>query len=278
MTGSRTRTIFLDVDGTYADHGVVPEAHADAVRAARRAGHRVLLCTGRPVSMLPGPILGAGFDGVVASAGAYVSLDGEVVADVRFPDDLATRVRHVLDEHDVAYLLEAPESVYGPVGLDARLAARGSAAPREILDVLRMPGDLSAVRFAKVSYFGSSVPIAGLRGRFGPEIGVLPSSYALDAGDTAGEIHLAHVHKAVGIEAVVHHLGLERADVVAVGDGYNDLEMLAYAGTAVAVEGAPAPLLAEADLVVPGPDDAGVAHAFDRLGLLGTASIAGETA
>ncbi|MEN5072645.1 HAD family hydrolase [Isoptericola cucumis] len=278
MTGSRTRTIFLDVDGTYADHGTVPEVHADAVRAARAAGHRVLLCTGRPVSMLPDPLLAAGFDGIVASAGAYVSLGGQVVADVRFPDDLATRVRHVLDEHDVAYLLEAPEAVYGPVGVDDRLAARGSAAPREILDILRMPGDLAAVRFAKISYFGARVPIATLRGLFGPEIGVLPSSYALDAGDTAGEIHLAHVHKAVGIEAVVDHLGLDRADVVAVGDGHNDLEMLAYAGTAVAVEGAPAPLLAEADLVVPGPAGGGVARAFERLGLLGTASIAGETA
>ncbi|GAA1737678.1 HAD family hydrolase [Isoptericola hypogeus] len=267
MTGSPKRAIFLDVDGTYADHGTVPEAHADAVRAARRGGHRVLLCTGRPVSMLPAPILAAGFDGVVAAAGAYVSLDGQVLADERFPDDLATAVRHVLDEHDVAYLLETPEAIYGPVGVDARFTAARSAAPQEILDVLRMPGDLSAVRFAKISYVDSPVPIAGLRALFGPEIGVLPSSYA-DFGDSAGEIHLARIHKAVGIETVVTALGLTAADVVAVGDGHNDLEMLAYAGTAVAIEGAPAPLLAEADLVVPGPADGGVARAFEQLGLL----------
>ncbi|MGW8565595.1 HAD hydrolase family protein [Isoptericola sp. NPDC055881] len=261
------RVAFLDVDGTYADHGAVPTAHAEAVRAARSAGHRVLLCTGRPESMLPPSLLAAGFDGVVATAGAYVRLDGEVVHDLRFPTDLAERVRHVLDAHDVAYLLESPEAVYGPVGLDARLRARGDAAPRDILDVLRMPGDLSAVRYAKISYFDSPVPIAALRAELGPEVGILPSSYA-DTGDSAGEIHLAGVHKAVGMAAVVEHLGITPAQVVGIGDGYNDVEMLAYAGTAVAVEGAPAAVMAEADLVVPGPAGGGVAQAFARLGLI----------
>src|SRR5690606_25517177 len=138
VTGSSPRTVFLDVDGTYADHGTVPPAHAAAVRAARRAGHRVLLCTGRPVSMLTDHLLDAGFDGVVASAGAYVRLDGAVAEDVRFPADLAAGVLALLDAHDVAYLLETPDAVYGPVGTDVRLLRRGAAAPPEIADVLRM--------------------------------------------------------------------------------------------------------------------------------------------
>ncbi|MEL7974471.1 HAD family hydrolase [Isoptericola sp. F-RaC21] len=275
MSGSKSdgaRVAFLDVDGTYADHGVVPPAHEEAVRAARRAGHRVLLCTGRPESMLPPSLLTAGFDGVVATAGAFVRLDGAVVSDLRFPEALADRVRHVLDTHDVAYLLETPDAVYGPVGLDARLERRGDAAPREILDVLRMPGDLAGVRYAKISYFDSPVPIAALRTELGPEVGILPSSYA-NTGDNAGEIHLAGVHKAVGMAAVMEHLGLTAAQAVGVGDGYNDVEMLQYAGTAVAVEGAPPAVLAEADLVVPGPARGGVAEAFARLGLIDGDSI-----
>jgi Cof subfamily protein (haloacid dehalogenase superfamily) len=264
------RAAFLDVDGTYADHGTVPTAHAEAVRDARRAGHKVLLCTGRPESMLPAPILEAGFDGVVAAAGAWVRLDGEVLTDLRFPDELATRVRHVLDAHDIAYLLETPDALYGPVGVDARLERRGEAAPPEILDVLQMPGDLAAVRYAKISYFDSPVPIAALRAELGPEVGILPSSYA-DTGDNAGEIHLAGVHKAVGMATVAEHLGISVAQVVGIGDGYNDVEMLAYAGTAVAVEGAPPAVLAEADFVIPGPAGDGIAKAFARLGMVGPA-------
>jgi len=91
------RAVFLDVDGTGADYGVVPEGHVRAVRAAREAGHRVFLCTGRPASMLPESIRGAGFDGLVASAGAYVEIAGEVLVDRRFPADLAARTVAALD-------------------------------------------------------------------------------------------------------------------------------------------------------------------------------------
>lgn len=46
------QAVFLDVDGTYADSGVVTEAHAAAVRAARAAGPKLLLCTRNPYKSL----------------------------------------------------------------------------------------------------------------------------------------------------------------------------------------------------------------------------------
>ena len=102
------RAVFLDVDGTSADYGVVPEGRVRAVR------DRVLLCTGRPVSMLPGSILAAGFDGLVASAGAYVEMAGSVLVDRRFPAELAARTVRALDEHAAVYVLEAQEALHVP--------------------------------------------------------------------------------------------------------------------------------------------------------------------
>ncbi|WP_217617303.1 HAD hydrolase family protein, partial [Cellulomonas sp. GbtcB1] len=63
------RYVFLDGDGTYAHHGEVPPGHERVDRAARANGHRVLLCTGRPESMLPDRIRAADVHGIVASAG-----------------------------------------------------------------------------------------------------------------------------------------------------------------------------------------------------------------
>jgi len=83
--------VFLDVDGTYAAHGVVPPGHEAAVRAARRGGHRVFPCTGRPRSMVSDRLLATGFDGLVAGGGAYVVLGDEVLADRRFPAGPAAR-------------------------------------------------------------------------------------------------------------------------------------------------------------------------------------------
>ncbi|GGC16044.1 HAD family hydrolase [Cellulomonas carbonis] len=273
------RAVFLDVDGTYAHHGVVPPGHADAVRAARAAGHRVLLCTGRPRSMLPPRILEAGFDGLVAGAGAYVEVDGEVLVDQRFPADVAARVLRTLDEHDVAYLLEAPEALHGLPGVDVRLrrllAGRlgrrehrpaDQDGPVDILAALRMSEDLTTTPFGKVTYFESPLPGPALVEAIGAEVGVLPSSVP-GLGESSGEIYLRGVHKAVGIETVVTHLGVAREDVVAVGDGLNDVEMLAWAGVGVAIAGAHPDVLAVADRVAQGPQVEGLVAAFAELGL-----------
>ena len=89
---TRQRAVFVDYDGTYADHGVVPDGHVLAVRAARAAGHRVFLCTGRPRSMILTSVL-AELDGFVAGAGGYVDVGGKLLADHRFPGFLQSRPR-----------------------------------------------------------------------------------------------------------------------------------------------------------------------------------------
>ncbi len=270
--------MFLDVDGTYAHHGEVPAAHASAVRAARAAGHAVLLCTGRPKSMLPARILGAGFDGIVAAAGGYVEVDGEVLADRRFPAPLAERAVAALRAHDVAFILEAPDALYGPLGLDRRLAALFGAhlhpqpgerhgGPSDILDGLTMSDDLAGASFGKITCFGSSVPVVTLRDEIGGPLGVLPSSIP-GMGESAGEIYLEGVHKAVGMRIAAQHVGVALADVIAFGDGLNDLEMIAEAGIGVAIEGADPRVLAVADRVAAGPERAGLVSAFEDLGLI----------
>ncbi|HEY0215858.1 MAG TPA: HAD family hydrolase [Cellulomonas sp.] len=272
------RAVFLDVDGTYADRGVVPPGHVRAVRAARAAGHRVLLCTGRPKAMLPPHIVEAGFDGIVASAGGYVEVDGQVLVDLRFPVDLGARLVAELDRHDAAYLLEAPDALYGRPGVDRRLGEllaghlrtpeeQGDRARSDMFRMLRMSDDLSQASFAKVTYFGSRAPWPVIQDAVGDAISILPSSIS-SMGDLAGEISMAGVHKARGIEAVCAHLGLGREDVVAFGDGLNDLEMLAYAGTGVAIAGADARVLAVADRVAAGPESEGLAAAFVELALV----------
>jgi len=274
---SRRWAVFLDYDGTYADHGVVPDGHVRAVRAARAAGHRVFLCTGRPRSMILTSVL-AELDGFVAGAGGYVDVGGKLLADHRFPMVLAAQVVSVLNEHDVAYLLEAPEAVYGPPGVDRRLAAlllghlRSSdqperEGPRDILDALRMSDNLTGASFGKITCFDSPVPVASIAEQVGPEVGALPSSIP-DMGDSAGELYLAWIHKALGIQTVIDHLGIDREHVVAIGDGLNDIQMLEFAGTAVAIEDSDPRVLKVADHVAAGPHQEGLVPLFVELGLV----------
>lgn len=271
------RAVFLDVDGTYADYGVVPEGHVRAVRAAREAGHRVLLCTGRPVSMLPDSILAAGFDGLVASAGAYVEVAGTVLVDRRFPADLAARTVRALDAHDAVYVLEAQEALHVPpaaaerlrIILDAhfRQSPEGPVGSSAILDALHATADRAAVPFAKVSVFDSPVAMERLVQEIGGAIAVVANSVA-DEGRHAGELYQRGISKADGVAAVIAHLGIPREHTIAVGDGANDLEMVAFAGIGIAIEGSHPELLAIADRVAAHPREEGLVAAFTELGLL----------
>jgi Cof subfamily protein (haloacid dehalogenase superfamily) len=281
---ARPRAIFLDIDGTYADHGLAPAAHVDAVRTARKMGHLVFVCTGRPLSMVPDHILDAGFDGTITGAGARVEVNGEILKDARFEPDLAARIVETLDTHNAAYILEAPEALYGRTGVDRRL--REVLGPiftgrpqhdgvlstdvdplEDILGPMQYGDDLRATSYAKISVFDSPVPLTRLMETFGPEVGLIPSSLSA-LGDRAGEIFMAGTHKAVGIQVVAARLGLDREDIVAIGDSANDIEMLEYAGIGIAVEGGHPRVLAVADRTTAGPAGAGVALAFAELGLL----------
>ena len=272
---SARRAIFLDFDGTYAHHGVIPRAHAEAVAAARSRGHVVLLCTGRPMSLVPEEVLASGIDGFVATSGAYVEFDGQTLLDLRFSDALTARAMELLDASGALYILETPSATFARRAVvDAMTeAAKRSGDPaaaqglRNLVDAFTVQEDLSMIRPSKIMSFAGPVPLRDIATLIGPDVATVSSSLR-DLGEGAGEIFLAAVNKATGMAPAIAHLGLTREDVVACGDGPNDLEMLEFAGTSVVIEGSAPELLATADLVAAGPEQAGLVEAFVTLGLI----------
>jgi hydroxymethylpyrimidine pyrophosphatase-like HAD family hydrolase len=72
------------------------------------------------------------------------------------------------------------------------------------------------------------------------------------------------VSKASGLDYVARALGVDAADVLAIGDGRNDLEMLRWAGRGVAMGQAVEEVREEADAVTATVYDEGVAVELDR--------------
>lgn len=72
------------------------------------------------------------------------------------------------------------------------------------------------------------------------------------------------VSKAEALPALVSYLGIELSEVVAVGDGTNDLSILTLAGLAVAMGNAPPEVKAVADYVTLDVDHSGLAAAVNK--------------
>ena len=104
------KIIFLDVDGTLVDfHGDLPESAREAVLQAKANGHRLVVCTGRLKAQIYPQVLAMGFDGIIASAGAYVECDGREI------------YRHVVDSEHLRRItdyFEAADVVTDDVGED----------------------------------------------------------------------------------------------------------------------------------------------------------------
>lgn len=73
------------------------------------------------------------------------------------------------------------------------------------------------------------------------------------------------ISKGSGLAFVAEHVGFDAARTVAFGDGENDLELLEWAGYAVAVANAHELLKARADWVCPGAAEEGVAQVLEAL-------------
>lgn len=278
MSGGRL--VFLDVDGTLADEfGRVPVSAVAAIHTARARGHQVFLCTGRTLAELWPAVLDIGFDGLVAGAGAFVQVGDEVVARHTLPRAAVRHAAGYFADRGIPAYFQADEAIYASreVQAELRSALFGTTAPpaagesREgpfgFVEELRLDADPVEADITKVIYLSSTMPIAEVREEFAGRFDVVPSSVRA-FGPGSGELQLPGVHKAAGIDALLAHLGRDRADTLALGDSYNDLEMLRHVAVGIAMGDAPASVRAVADEVTGRVAEDGLRAAFLRHGLI----------
>lgn len=72
------------------------------------------------------------------------------------------------------------------------------------------------------------------------------------------------VNKGAGLKTVAEYYGIDRSDIIAVGDSEIDLSMLEFAGLSVAVANAEPLVIEIADAVFPSNEDAGVADLIEK--------------
>lgn len=273
--------VFVDVDGTLVnDLGTVPDSARSAIGAARANGHLVFLATGRSLCELWPEIHSVGFDGIIAAAGGYVEHNGQVLHHQSFPPADVAKIARWFTDHGIDYLLEANAGLYGSPGIRTRLRElvidpvtdsdmraqmeRGFAGFMNAI----IPGDgTSRDDINKMLFLGSDTPLAVIAAQFADSYEVISATIPL-FGPNSGELAMRGVHKAAAIELLINHLGIAQSRTVAFGDGPNDLEMLGYVATGVAMGNAYPPVKAVADHVTGAVDEHGLHDGFVTHGLI----------
>jgi Cof subfamily protein (haloacid dehalogenase superfamily) len=260
----RPRLVALDVDGTLVDgDNVMSDAVRDAVLAIRDAGIETVISTGRAVDGVLDTVGKLGLDEgyAVASNGAVVFQyrddavePVEVLQAVTF--DASDAVRRVLElvpdaivaveEVGVGFRLNRPFPENEVAG-QFRVEDVESLIAEPVTRVVIRSTDHTAEEFTAIVH----------------DLGLTGTNYYIGYSawlDLAPE----GVSKASGLEFLCDRLGIDRADVLAVGDGNNDLEMVRWAGRGVAMGHGPDVLKQEADAVTGSIADDGLVAELRR--------------
>ena len=257
--------IALDVDGTIIDYDeVLSERVRTAVRDVVDAGHHVVVATGRS---LPGtlPVL----DRLGLTHGWAVCSNGGVTLrlDPRLPDGYEISELVTFDPAPALRLLREhlPTALYAveDVGVGFKLTA--PFPPGELyghLDYVDFEQLLATPATRVIVRSPEHTPQDFLR--IIEQVGLHGVSYAV--GWTAWlDLAPDGVSKASALEPVRVALGIPRKRTLAVGDGRNDVEMLAWAAHAVAMGQAEPELLAVADEIAASVEHDGLADVLESL-------------
>jgi Cof subfamily protein (haloacid dehalogenase superfamily) len=266
------RLVASDLDGTLLlPDETVSERTRAALAAARRAGVTVVLVSGRQPRSL-GPIaerIGVGGIAICANGALVWDLDSGTMVDATpLAAELATRLVHGLREAIPGALFAV--ELEGSFGREAGWSEGLAAAPADVLEadaleLIRGPVTKLLVRHPAMAF-------AEVAERAGKAVG--EDAVATWAGLRLVEISAAGVTKAFALERLCQRLGIDASEVVAVGDMPNDLAMLGWAGTAVAVANADQEVLDAADEVTAANVEDGVAQLLERI-LAANGAVAG---
>jgi len=254
------RLVATDVDGTLLDHhGMLPTDRADAVRALSAAGVPVILATGKLWTSVRALVTSLELEGphVACNGSVVFSADGTLLTQhlltTEVADEVAARLRHDWIPH--AIYLE-----------DGTLVTDALTSAHDVLPLLGEPLPVVAGRDGRgVIKVLAILPAAQERDlrRMGAGLASIQRT-----GPRFLEWNALGADKATGLTTVAAQLGVDLADVVAVGDAENDVPMLLAAGLGLAVMDASPAAIDAADRQLD-VDLAVVLHALALTGQVG---------
>lgn len=268
------RLLALDLDGTLLDsNGGIPPANRDAVARALDAGVEVALATGRRYEFarkifeaLPEPLT------LILSNGAIVKArDGTTLMRSLLPRETARMVLADFPEHreSAAVVFDRPadgQVVFEAIDWEHPRHRRFFEVNRPFLAEVSPLENCLSEDPIQVMYTGGCAAMRVLFDQLQQRadgFSVALTEY-MHRDFSLVDIVTAGCSKGSALRAWAGARGFSRAEVMAMGDNLNDLQMLEFAGTAVLMDNALPEMKARGWAVTGSNDDGGVAQAIER--------------
>lgn len=261
--------LVLDLDGTLTNSKKeISATNRDALLRAQQQGMTLVLASGRPtygIAPLANQLQMDRFGGYILSYNGGEIIDWStqqtLYAQV-LPDEVVPVLYRCAKQHDVALLsydgryiaTEDPDDRY--VRHEAFLNKMQVRRCRNFLEEVPLP-------LPKCLIVGEPARLVEVEAELSLALQGVISVYRSEPFFL--ELVPPGIDKAQSLAVLLRHIGTNREKMVAIGDGYNDVSMIEFAGLGVAMANAQEPVRKAADRVTLSNDEDGVAAIVNEL-------------
>ena len=239
------KLIFCDLDDTLLVLGTIPEANIAAVRKAREAGHKFIICTGRPAFMTDAVQDALGLRD---AEGEYsVCLNGGFIMENRgcralksggLSRETISDILKVAEHENICAMVAGERNMHLFNPLPSEIQRKRQ---QHIEPVLHSGYDLDEIKDEAVFKIllisdNGDAPLKALYAGLPEEL--RESCTVTFSSNRFMEFIPKGTNKGSAVHFLADYLGVDIRDTIAIGDSCNDVEMLLEAGTGICVKGA----------------------------------------
>lgn len=257
--------IFFDIDGTILSHRTleISDSTKDAIKRLQDKGNLAFINTGRTLGEIGQEIVSLNFDGYVYGCGTHIIYKEEVLHHVSVPRELVVELIKDLNNLHIEAILEGSKAIYYSDRYTNDTALRIVYNQIHRFGYNALTWDEEVIDIDKLCIWPQA------KSDYEKFYGKYESVFDfIDRGDEFYEVVPKGYSKASGIEFLLKHLNISLDNSYAVGDSSNDLAMLEYANTSIAMENSTQDVLDMASFITKDVDEGGVEHALKHYKLI----------
>ena len=240
------KLIAIDMDGTLLNEKKhIDKAQKEAIHEAIEAGIKIVLCTGRPLyGILPfyeelglSELDSEGYVILNNGCSIHKTKDWKLIDQVNFTSDDIEYLYKFSESYDINFTL-VNDTYYFNIGRKPtdELIKDAGFVFSDITDISLEEAKSGKHKIMKIMFLGDPEIMANFQEKNEDIIkskysGVLSQSYVY-------EVFPKDNNKGTGLKKLAEKLGIKQEEVMAIGDGNNDIEMFEYANYSVAMKNA----------------------------------------
>lgn len=278
------KIIFFDADGTIQNTKGISSLTKEAFKMLRANNHILVLSTGRALPSIDGYLGEMNFENIICSGGNCVVINNEIVYENIISKENQKELCDYFERNNILYNMETKDHIWiKKENKDKYISLFDDSIPnKEVVSAEEYNKAIQRVKrisnrtweiddpmkldIYKIHYYNSPISNEQIEKDLKGEFHIV--SLSLNKGFAGGEISEKGITKKTGMDIILNYFNVKKENIYAIGDDYNDIEMLEYATTGIAMGQAPKAVKQSADYITEDLEHDGFYHAMKHFKLI----------